>query len=56
MDVFDKMRAYDTKLSLEGWSFVACYATEKDGFETEEVGERTTRNGIEGRKCIAEVN
>jgi len=51
LDVFDQMRAYDTKLSLVGWGFAAWFATIKDGFAYVKVGERTTRNGIEVRKC-----
>jgi hypothetical protein len=52
LDIFDKMRAYDTKLSLVGWRFVAWFATERDGYIYEIVGERITKNGIEVRKCI----
>jgi hypothetical protein len=52
LDMFDKMRAYDTKLSLVGWRFVAWFAIERDGYVYEIVGKRITKNGIEVRKCI----
>lgn len=52
LDVFDKMRAYDTKLSLVGWEFAAWYATKKDDDRYDDVCERaSTSNGIEIRKC-----
>ena len=57
LDVFDKMRAYDTKLSLVGWEFAAWYATKKDDDHYDDVCERvSTRNGIDIRKCTGKVD
>lgn len=48
----EKMRAYDTRLSLAGWGFAAWFVTERDGVDYHDVCERaSTRNGIEVRKC-----
>jgi hypothetical protein len=53
LDMFDKMRAYDTKLSLVGWRFVAWFATEIDGVGHDYFCERaSTKSGIEVRKFI----
>lgn len=51
LDVFDKMRAYDTKLSLAGWDFAAWFATKGDEINYDSICERGTRNRIEVRKC-----
>ena len=52
LDMCEKMRAYDTRLSLVGWGFVAWFAREGDGVNYDYVCERaSTRNGIEVRKC-----
>jgi len=57
LDVCDKMRAYDTRLSLAGWGFVAWFATEGDGVHYEIVSERAdARGGMEVRKCTKKDN
>ena len=48
------MRAYDTKLSLVGWEFVAWYATKGDEVNYDSVCELGTRNRIEVRRCTGE--
>jgi hypothetical protein len=55
LDMLDKMRAYDTKLSLVGWRFAAWYGVQQDWSRYDIICERAcTRNGIEVRKRIGE--
>lgn len=55
LDMCDKMRAYDTKLSLVGWRLAAWFGIEHDWSEYDIICERaSTRNGIEVRKCREE--
>lgn len=52
LDVFDKMRAYDTTLSLAGWDFAGWFATNGDGVDYDYVCKwASTKSGIEVRKC-----
>jgi len=52
LDAFDSMRAYDTKLSLQGWYFAAWFATTRDGFSYGSVCEGTNiKSRIEVWKC-----
>ena len=52
LDMCEKMRAYDARLSLECWSILAWFAMEENGADYDYVCEpASTKNGIEVRKC-----